>query len=362
MLFFELLQVSLGNQNKLSSIPSDKEWAILYAESERQAVTGILLHGVDRLPVEQRPSQAILLQWIGVGQLIEQRNHLMDERCLELLTKLKEVGLTATILKGQGIAQLYNKGLRPLRQSGDIDVYVDCTIAEAIELAKQFGQKEINWDYQHLHLNIWEDVEIEVHYRVEVLFNLFRNRKLQKWLKVNKYQLYYEDSGITAPTVSMNIVYVLLHIYRHYLTEGVGIRQLVDYYFVLQKANGGFDVYADGKNLEDTLKSFGVYRFTQGLMWVLEEVCGLERRLMICEPLAKEGRLMLQEVMAGGNFGHYDVRLSHGKGKLSTLMDVLRHNLRLFHSYPCDTIWASTWLFWHKLWKLLMSLYLKIKP
>ena len=89
MLFFELLQAALGNRESLSRIPSAQEWAEMFAESEQQTVTGILLHGIEKLPAEQKPSQAFLLQWIGIGQLIEQRNYLLDERCVELLEKLK---------------------------------------------------------------------------------------------------------------------------------------------------------------------------------------------------------------------------------------------------------------------------------
>lgn len=68
MLFFELLQIALGNRIRLSRVPTPEDWIGVYDESERQAVTGILLHGIERLPAEQRPSQDILLQWIGVGQ------------------------------------------------------------------------------------------------------------------------------------------------------------------------------------------------------------------------------------------------------------------------------------------------------
>lgn len=98
MLFFELLQIALGHRERLSTVLSAKEWAGIYEESKRQAVTGILFHGIERLPAEHRPSQAILLQWIGVGQMIERRNRLMDERCGELLKILDEHGLSGIIL------------------------------------------------------------------------------------------------------------------------------------------------------------------------------------------------------------------------------------------------------------------------
>ena len=242
MLFFELLQVALGNRERLSHVPTPEDWMGVYDESERQAVTGILLHGIDRLPVEQRPPQDILLQWIGVGQMIEQRNHLMDKRCIELLTKLKDAGLTPTILKGQGIAQLYGKELRPLRQSGDIDVFVDCGQKKALAFAESQGQEKVEWDYKHLHLHLWDDTEIEMHYRVEVLLNLRKNRKLQKWFKEHETELFAhandnlnanlnlkantnltnDTNRFVTPTVEFNVFYILLHIYRHFLYEGVG--------------------------------------------------------------------------------------------------------------------------------------------
>lgn len=146
MLFFELLRVALGNQDRLSSTPSAEDWLKMYDEAERQAVAGLLLRGIDRLPTEQRPSQDLLFQWIGFGQMVEQRNHLIDERCQELLTKLKDVGLHGTILKGRGVARLYDNELQALRQSGDIDVYVDCGLEKTISFAKSLDQVKIDWD------------------------------------------------------------------------------------------------------------------------------------------------------------------------------------------------------------------------
>ena len=92
MLLFDLLQIALGNRDSLSIAPSAKEWSDIYKESERQAVTGILLIGIDTLPAEKRPPQALLLHWIGVGQMIEQRNNVMDLRCRVLLEKLAGQG------------------------------------------------------------------------------------------------------------------------------------------------------------------------------------------------------------------------------------------------------------------------------
>ena len=356
MLFFELLQIALGNRERLSAVSSAKEWAAIYDESERQAVTGILLHGIDRLPAEQRPSQAFLLQWIGVGQMVERRNRLMDERCGKLLKMLDEHGLCGTILKGQGIALLYDKELRPLRHSGDIDVYVDCGIEKALTFAKELGQKETRWDYKHLHLKVWDDTEVEMHYRVEVLLNLWKNWRLQKWFKAHTEELFgrkknTDSTEIITPTVEFNVFYILLHIYRHFLYEGVGIRQIVDYYFTLKaKANTEYTDKAD--YARETVSKFGMERFAKGLMWVMHEVLGMPNEWMLWDPDQKEGEYILKQVMKGGNFGRYDDRLHKSRGKLGAVKSILKHNLHLLTHYPSDTIWSPVWIVWHKLWKI----------
>jgi len=363
LLFFELLQVALSNRTNLSCVPTVKEWVSIYEESEKQAVTGLLICGVDKLPANQRPPQPVLLQWIGVWQMIEQRNKIMNARCCELLGMLNALGLKGTILKGQGIAQLYGKELRVLRQSGDIDVFVDCGLKKALEFAKSQGQKEVEWDYKHLHLNIWDDTEVEMHYRVEVLLNLWKNRKLQKWFKehqdaIQRSRFKVQGGEIVTPTVEFNVFYILLHIYRHFLYEGVGLRQIVDYYYVLRTVQDSWTSQATKSSARfkvqeyvDAVHKFGLVRFARGLMWVMKESLGMPSQWMLWEPDKKEGEYILKQVMTGGNFGHYDKRLQHGGGKLGAVKAILTHNLHLLVHYPSDVIWAPVWIVWHKVWK-----------
>jgi len=354
MLFFELIQIALGNRECLSLTPSAQEWVDIYKESECQAVTGILIHGIDRLPAEQRPSQALLLQWIGVGQMIEQSNRLLNGRCKELLSNLTSAGLHPSILKGQGIAQCYPEALQKIGQPGDIDVYVSDGRGKAIGYARSVGQNNIEWDYKHLHLNVWDDTEVEMHYHVEVLLNLWKNRKLQKWFKAHAEQLYChtestDNTDLITPTAEFNVFYILLHIYRHFLYEGVGQRQIVDYYFVLRTVHG------EGLMVEDyvgAVRDFGMEKFAKGLMWVMHETLGMPCDWMLWEPDEKECRYILEQVMTGGNFGHHDKRLKHSGGKYGAVKAILTHNMHLLTHYPSDVIWAPVWIVWHKLWKL----------
>ena len=353
MMFFELIQVAIGGKEKLSQTPSAEEWNNLYMEAQRQSVVGVVLEGVQRLPQEQWPPQMLLLQWIGYNEQIKQRNLCINERCVGLLAKMASAGLRPTILKGQGLAKYYSSPLQDLRQAGDIDVYISDGREKAISFAKSIGQENIDWDYKHLHLHIWDDTEIELHYRVEVLFNLWKNKKLQRWFKDNEKLLYSQNGVLITPTVEMNVFYVLLHIYRHFFTEGVGLRQLMDYYYVLKSAKDVKLEYANGESIEDVLRAFGMWKFANGVMWIMQEVFALEREYMYCEPSEGEGRFIMDRVWERGNFGHCQKK-SHieGLGKLNTLISVTKNNLSIMRRYPSEALASPIWYVWHKGWKL----------
>lgn len=359
-LFFELIQTAVGNREELSRVPTVSEWLAMYKESERQAITGVMVYGLERLPQEQRPGQELLLQWIGISEQIRQGNLSLTKHCKQLQQKICDLGHKSSILKGQGVALYYDEPFRALRQSGDIDIFVGGGLKGAIELAHQLGADNPGWDYKHLHLDIFADAEVEMHYRVEVLLNLWKNRRLQKWFDRNKELLFNERDGLVTPTISFNLFYILLHTYRHFLYEGVGMRQLMDYYYVLKCHSGSQYLrnerakleFTDNTDILNVLRYFDIMRFARGVMWIMQEVFRLERKYMICEPLESEGRFILGEVMAGGNFGHYDQRLTHGGGKLNTVKQVFRHNWHLMGHYPLDVFWVPIWFVWHKCWKL----------
>ena len=399
-LFFELIQIALGNKDRLSHNPSKEEWENLFLDAQKQSVVGVAFEGVQKLPKEQWPPQALLFKWIGTTEIIKQRNALLDKQCVKLQKRFHDVGVRSSILKGQGIARLYEaypqplpkgkgsevpkgNGLGILRQPGDIDIYVDCgrvrlfEIVDSIEFRGERQSEDKNrkslirdWDYKHLHLDVFKDTEVEVHYRVEVLLSLWKNRKLQRWFKEHETELFAhandnlnanlnlkantnltnDTNRFVTPTVEFNVFYILLHIYRHFLYEGVGMRQIMDYYFVLRMVQEfkGLRV----QEYVEAVCEFGMEKFAKGLMWVMQEVLGMPRGWMLWEPDEKEGRYILEQVMTGGNFGHHDERLKHSGGKLGAVKAILTHNMHLLTHYPSDVIWAPVWIVWHKLWKL----------
>lgn len=201
---------------------------------------------------------------------------------------------------------------------------------------------------------MWDDTEVEIHYHVEVLLNLWKNRKLQKWFKKHQdvilcSRFKVQGGDVVTPTVEFNVFYILLHIYRHFLYEGVGLRQIVDFHMVLRMVHDSRLIVND---YVEAVHEFGMVKFSKGLMWVMHKALGMPQEWMLWESDEEEGMYILKQVMTGGNFGHHDKRLKHSGGKLGAVKAILTHNLHLLTHYPSDVFWALVRIVWHKCWKM----------
>lgn len=355
-LFFELIQVALGVRVCLSHSPTAEEWRMLYDIAKKQSLVGACFAGVQRLQTQrQEPPEMLYLTWMGMAAKIQQRNEVVNRQCAELLARLSTDGMRSSILKGQGVANLYGEHLRGLRQSGDIDVYVDCGIDKALAYAKGICG-EVDYDYINAHLPVYDGTEVELHWRLSQMSNLRKNKKLQKWVKVNEEKLFAgtvilpNGEQIATPSVEANLFYLLVHIYNHEFTEGIGLRQLMDYYFVLRTSYVNEN---QNENLVALFEQFGMMRFAKGIMWIMREVFKLEVEYMPCKPDEKEGRFLLTEIMQNGNFGHHDERTKKVSNnyKIQAFANRLQHNWHLATHYPSEFFWAPIWLVYHYLWK-----------
>lgn len=345
-MFLELLQVSLGVRDCLSRIPSSKEWNMLFDESARQAVSGIAFEGVKKLSDTQRPPQMLLFEWIGISEQIRQQNLVVDKETREIWSKLKRDGLDAAILKGQGIATLYGE-LAPYRQSGDIDIWVKGGYQKVCDYVQSTHPTD-DVAYHRFHYDYFEDTEIELHHRPTLMRNLLDDRKLARWYNCFGADsfVYLEDKGFAVPSLEFNRIFILTHIYRHFLFEGIGLRQVIDYYFVLKAQNDG---RCQMEDVRRTLRELRLTRFAEAMMWILHTQLGLEEKYLICEMDEKEGRFVLSEIEQTGNFGYTDSRYTYQH--FFKLRRQIAHSTHLLLHYPSEVIWTPMWLVYHKVWK-----------
>lgn len=352
---YELIQVSLGNREDLSHMPSTKEWEELFEFALQQALLGVMLSGMERLPNGQWPPMELKLEWIGEVQMIEHTNMAMNRQTKAVVKQLRQDGFECYVLKGQGLAQLYPEPLR--RMSGDIDVWV--TSHKRDEVVKYLRGKgyEGRVVYHNMPVDWFDDTEVEVHFTPSWMNCWFTNRKLQSWFSTmaegrGKMEGITLSTGerIPVPSVEFNLVFVLQHIYRHLFGSGIGLRQIVDYYYVLEK------VHIENTDRTGTLrvlKSLHMMKFTAAVMWVLQEVMAMSREWMLCEADEKEGRWLLKEILRAGNFGQYDDRIviPENESKTHSFIRITKQNMRLLGHYPEETLWNPVYRAWHYCWR-----------
>ena len=148
----------------------------------------------------------------------------------------------------------------------------------------------------------------------------------------------------------------MLHCYRHLCGHGVGMRQVMDYYFVLQQAKQRGSKGSEssrGSRVETMkwVKRLGMGRFAPALMWVMKEVFGLEDEYLLCESDEKEGRFLLNEIMNTGNMGHGETRFQWGqKSALGRFVAAQKRNLHLMTHYPHEVLWSPLFNIWRFFW------------
>lgn len=357
-LFFDLLRVALGVQSCLSHTPSAEEWSLLYAMAKKQSLVGVCFAGVQKLASQyQAPPEMLYLQWMGMAAKIQQRNEVVNRQCVEVLERVSAEGFRSCILKGQGVAALYrddlcgnssntsnfsnSSDLSKLRQSGDIDVWVEGGLSSALKLADAIGFKPMVAEH-HIDLPIFEDTAVEAHFTPSYLRCPWNNKRLQAWFSVQEAVQFdnKNEEGWCVPTIEFNLVFLMLHAFRHLTSEGIGLRQVMDYYFVLCAA-----LSQQKQEAYKVLCRLGLKRFCGAMMYVLQIVFGMERNAMLCEPNLSEGKYLLAEILSGGNFGHHDerVQVEANEGKVARYIRQTRRNIHQLSHYPAEAFFSPWW-------------------
>ena len=339
-LSFALMQLGIGTRSSLSlaSAPTEETWKAVMRMAQKQAVSGIVMDGILKLPEEYLPPTPIRLK--GIQQLlqIELLNRRLNREAVQVSEYLQAEGYACTILKGQGIARYYPIPFH--RMPGDIDVWPD---AEQGVLRKYYHKfPQTNNHPFHIHLSLLKETDVELHFQPSHMFNPVTNRRLLAFCRKhrsacakNRVTLEGNKQTVAVATDVFNRVYLPQHILRHLFGEGIGLRQLMDYGQVLRKGM----TEAEKEEAMQTLSSLNMRGFMGAVMYVLQTVFALEERYLLCPPNEKKGKLLLKEILEGGNFGHYDTR----GNRRNLLNKVKRRMYRLFRIYslaPSEASWA----------------------
>ena len=236
-IFFDFLRFSIGPKSEIPSSLKEADWKELYAIAKKQCLVGILFDGIKKLPAEYvGMKKELLLQWMAESQMLEKVNVRLNDAAIQVSEWFRKKGFRTCILKGQGNALMYPNPYS--RTPGDIDIWVEGEDKRVISFVRSISPHE-KACYHHIEFPSYKGVEVEVHYRPSFLLCFRHNRKLQKYYeRVKEEQFSHrvmlgEQGEIALPTAEFNLIFQLTHIYAHLMNEGIGLRQLVDYYYVL---------------------------------------------------------------------------------------------------------------------------------
>ncbi len=300
---FSLLRTAL-NGEPFTQIMDAGAWRSIYVEAKRQSLLGIIWKVANSLPREQQPPMEVALMWVSESEAIRGFNELQNKEAARLTKLFAEVGRKTIILKGQANARLYPDKFS--RQPGDIDIWVEGGRKSVLQLLREFGlasdNEKLKASYHHVDLPPNENgIEVEVHFRPSSgNYNPLTNRRLQKWLEKEVLSSTMSEEHFNVPSLRFALVMQLSHIQRHLLENGIGLRQICDYFLLLKSST-----IKERKEVSSLLKKFGLHPIAGALMWVLREVFHLKENLALCTPDNYRGKWMLKEVIEGGNFGHY---------------------------------------------------------
>ena len=342
VVFFELLRFSIGIQKVFSHTPSAKEWTMLYRLAEKQTVLGVCFRAVKEMAGSV--PQPLFMKWLALAANIQKRNEEMNRKCTAVYKAITDNGFQCAILKGQGIAALYGGtsayNLSLLRQSGDIDVWLwkeGLSLKENRKEVIRFARTiQPNATGAEHHVGVeWMGTDVELHYEPAYFCNPFANRRFRKWfMDYDKSRFQLSDNGLSVPDAEFNRVFLLAHAFRHYLSEGLGLRQVMDYYFLLRNLNNNNNLDLNHNNL---IKRLGMERFEKAMKWVIGYV--FEGKDI--EDGRKYGRMLLTHIMEGGNFGKYKSKtVASRHTHMGRFINQLTHDLRLMVRYPQEALWA----------------------
>ena len=449
---FAFLKYCLGSKSDVSKVIAGMDWQELYSFASKQALLGLCFEGIERLGKEypeelkQNPiGRELLMTWMGKAQQIHRQNMKVNVVAGKLFSMLREDGMRCCVLKGQGNALMYPNPYS--RTPGDIDVWIDASRERIMEYAQKKFELGDDIRLQHLETSL-DGVPVELHFFPCSMNNILYHARLQKWFRRNadlqcSHIVGLPDGAgdIAIPTTAFNVVYQLTHLYHHFFDEGIGMRQIIDYFLVvndfsknvfldtdfsnhpvnfsnhpvplskegstafpkplspqgtgdvtapprcsepLRSKDGGpskvspdcagwdrLDATGDTSSVscssasgssastaldvvQRELKYLGLWKFAGAVMFVLHEVLGLSEDKMIAPMDEKRGRLLLAEILDGGNFGRHFSKyggFTHQSMGKKYFLKIWR-NMHFVRYYPAEALSEPIFRTWHFFWRL----------
>lgn len=348
------------------------DWKEVLEEAKKQSLLGVAFVGFkiwsssgyakkSGATIDKR----LLTQWAGTCEKIREDNLLLNKRTAQVCKNFAKDGFRTSVMKGQGNALLYGENLSLMRSPGDIDVWVEGGFEKVYAYVQKVAPtnkvNELEMDF-----NVFSDASVEVHYHPFIIKQPFKNRIFQKYLESKAEACYnnhvklqtknkdgeyvWMDAFIT--TIPFNLVQQLAHIKLHLFTGGIGLRQVMDYYYQLVHAERSLSP-KEKKEVVDVVNSIGLERLAKALMWILSEFFLLPKVCLLWEPCKGDGKYLLDKFLRTGSFEQGDKSKDQKiqRETFSSFYNIQKQNLKLLRFDRWDWFWGSLWRIYHFAWR-----------
>lgn len=321
----------------------------IYQLAEEQSVIGIVLAGMEQSNI--KPPRELLLQWIGEAQMLERQNKAMNLFIAELIEKMRKADIYTLLVKGQGIAQCYEKPL--WRACGDVDLFLN---EENYEKAKALllplsSSSELEYKNQlHLGMTI-EQWVVELHGTMRtcsfqkidkvvdnVQNDIFSEGHVRVWNN--------QGTEIPLPSIDNDVILVFTHILKHFFHGGIGLRQICDWCRLLWTYKGEFDLGL----LEARIREAGIMTEWKAFASLAGNYLGMPTGAI---PLYEDSKhwkhkadRIIGFVLKTGNFGcnrHNNVNYPKIIRKAIALWQYTSDYINHSFIFPMDSLRAWSW-------------------
>lgn len=341
-----LLRAGLWEKEARLSTLEGMDFEEVYRLAEYQSVTGLVAAGIEHLSGVKVP-QGVVLQFVSTTLQLESRNRAMNEYLKTLITKLRKAEVYALLLKGQGIANCYEKPL--WRACGDIDLFLsDDNYKKAKQLLAPFATSIEPEEVYKKHLGLVID-----DWLVELHGNLYSSlsRRVERVLDGIYQDTFYKgevrswDNGgtqIFMMSKENDVLYVFTHILQHYFHGGIGLRQICDWCRLLW-------TFRDTLNygmLESRIRKMGLMTEWKAFAYFAVKELGMSEEAM---PFYKnttrwksKANRIKDYIIETGNFGNRDLGYVRASSYLSRKIQSFRNTVGEafvhFRTFPLDSI------------------------
>ena len=344
--FLKLVRVGLFPVNDSRfSVNGSVDWEAVYQLTQEQAVVGLVAAGIERLKAQDSVfilPQALTLTIAGEVLQLEQRN--MNDFVAKLIEDLRKADVYCLLVKGQGVAQCYEKPL--WRACGDVDLLLS---RDNYEKAKKYLKQRASHieeeDEEKMHLGLTIDGWlVELHGALYTCFS----KRINRLIDSVQYSIFcggevrsWDNGGtvVYLPSQDNDVILVFTHILEHFFIEGVGLRQICDWCRLLFCYREKLDL----RVLESRIRKAGIMTEWKAFASLAVDSLGMPAGAMpfYDERFKAKGERVLKLVMEAGNFGHnkdlsYRTRYKGVKYKVVSLWRRIGDFVKFVPIFPLD--------------------------